>query len=292
MTGSLPAIWHLVKLGQVCELNPRSQATLDAGTPVSFVPMSAVDELLGEIVTAEERPAEEVSRGYTPFTDGDVLFAKITPCMQNGKAAIARNLRNAVGFGSTEFHVLRPKPLVLSEWLFYFLRREPFRQAAAANFTGSAGQQRVPPEFMASALIPLPPLSEQQRVVEILQEAEAVRRLRTDADRKTAELIPAIFHEMFGDPQINERRWATQLLPSLGELDRGRSRHRPRDEPSLYGGPYPFIQTGDVANADGWIPASHTDLLRTWPSPEPYVAGKHALHYNRCQHRRRRDSDV
>jgi type I restriction enzyme, S subunit len=220
MTNSLPSNWQLVKVGRICDINPRAQRELPLSTPVSFVPMSAVDEVLGDIIKAEERPAEEVYRGYTPFADGDVLFAKITPCMQNGKAAIARNLRNGVGFGSTEFHVLRPKPVVLTEWIFHFVRREPFRQAAAASFTGTAGQQRVPPEFIANALIPLPPLSEQRRVVEILQEAEAVRRLSAEADRKTAELIPAMFHEMFGDPEVNERRWPTELLSGLGELDR------------------------------------------------------------------------
>jgi hypothetical protein len=147
------ALEELLFRRRIEELNPRSRTPLEAGTPVSFVPMSAVDEVFGEIVGAEDRPIEEVSRGYTPFTDGDVLFAKITPCMQNGKAAVARNLRNGVGFGSTEFHVLRPKPLELSEWLFHFVRCESFRKGAAANLTGTAGQQRVPAEFLANTVI-------------------------------------------------------------------------------------------------------------------------------------------
>jgi hypothetical protein len=108
--------------------------------------------------------------------------------------------------------------------------------------------------------IPVPPLSEQRRVVEILNEARDIRRLRQQADDLTTQLIPAIFNEMFGDPLSNNRNWPVASLPKLGTLDRGRSRHRPRDEPALYGGPYPFIQTGDIANAQGWI----TDFSQTY----------------------------
>lgn len=100
---------------------------------------------------------------------------------------------------------------------------------------------------------PLPPLSEQQRIVEILQEAEQIRRLHAIAKLKTTELILPIFKQIFGDPNRNERGFPLESLSSLGALDRGRSRHRPRDDASLYGGPYPFIQTGDVAQSNGWI---------------------------------------
>ena len=85
-----------------------------------------------------------MKRGYTSFAEDDVLFAKITPCMENGKAAIARGLASRQGFGSTEFHVLRAKESVLPEWLYYFVRQERFRREARRSFTGTAGQQRVP----------------------------------------------------------------------------------------------------------------------------------------------------
>jgi type I restriction enzyme S subunit len=160
-----------------------------------------VSEFSGTIVAAETRPLREVQKGFTPFQEGDVLFAKITPCMENGKAAIARNLVNQRGYGSTEFHVLRPSALVLAEWIFAIIRTEEFRRAAASSFQGAVGQQRVTASFLEGFRIPLPPLSEQHRIVEVLQEVEAIRRLRAEAEFKTAELIPAAFFKFFWDAE-------------------------------------------------------------------------------------------
>jgi type I restriction enzyme S subunit len=109
-----------MRLADVCEVNPTAGRKLDRGQLCSFVPMEAVDEWSGSIVRRETRRVAEVSSGYTPFQDGDVLVAKITPCMENGKCALARNLVNGIGYGSTEFHVLRAGPEVLPEWLYYF----------------------------------------------------------------------------------------------------------------------------------------------------------------------------
>lgn len=98
--------------------------------------------------------------------------------------------------------------------------------------------------------IPVPPLPEQERIVRILDEAEALRRLRAQADARTSVLESAFYEEMFGTP---DPEWPQDLFGNLGNLDRGRSKHRPRDEPALFGGPYPFIQTGEVANSGGRI---------------------------------------
>jgi type I restriction enzyme S subunit len=133
--------------------------------------MSAVDEGRGVIAAVEERPFAEVRKGYTPFRDGDVLFAKVTPCMENGKAAIAQGLRHGMGFGSTEFHVLRPNPaLITPEYVFHFVRQPWFREQAASAFIGTGGLQRVPPGFFKRVKLPLPPLPEQQRIVEVLHQ--------------------------------------------------------------------------------------------------------------------------
>ena len=104
------------------------------------------------------RQVAEVEKGYTYFQEGDVLFAKITPCMENGKCAIAKRLVNGIGFGSTEFHVIRPKESVTSEWIYYYLRQETTRKKAKRSMTGSAGQKRVPSLFLQDVEIPLPPL--------------------------------------------------------------------------------------------------------------------------------------
>ena len=101
--------------------------------------------------------------------------------------------------------------------------------------------------------IPFPPLSEQRRIVEILDQAERIRHLRTDADAKAERILPALFIKMFGDPRTNPMGWPVKPLGEIGELDRGRSRHRPRNDPTLLGGSYPLIQTGDIANSGGRI---------------------------------------
>jgi type I restriction enzyme S subunit len=110
-----------------------------------------------------------------------------------------RSLTGRIGFGSTEFHVLRPDKTLLPDWVFAFIRRPSFRSAAEANFTGTAGQKRVPTDFLKSYPIPVPPLAEQERIVNLLDEADGLRKLRSEADGRTGALIPALFHEMFGD---------------------------------------------------------------------------------------------
>ena len=131
----LPEGWVWTTIGEVCEVNPRMAYPDDFTdqTLVSFVPMAAVDEISGAIVDAESRPIEEVWKGYKRFADNDVIFAKITPCMENGKAAIAKSLVNGIGLGSTEFHVLRPSRVVLPQWVYHFVRQSAFRGDAAAK---------------------------------------------------------------------------------------------------------------------------------------------------------------
>ncbi len=131
--------------------------------------MASVDVLSGRIDTSASRAWQEVKKGYTRFQENDVLFAKITPCMENGKAAVAHGLLGGVGAGSTEFHVLRAKPLVTSYYLLHFILQEKFRSSARAEMTGTAGQLRVPARFLESQKIPLAPLPEQYRIVEAIE---------------------------------------------------------------------------------------------------------------------------
>ena len=117
MRNGLPPGWKVVSLGEIAEINPRHPKGLDDSMPVSFAPMAALNEFKPEFQSLEVRPLGKVRKGFIHFAEGDVLFAKITPCMENGKAAIARGLVNGIGFGSTEFHVLRPREGVLPEWI-------------------------------------------------------------------------------------------------------------------------------------------------------------------------------
>jgi len=135
-------------LSDVSKINPPKRSGLSSDMSCTFVPMEFVDELDGVIARTSVRSVGEVEIGYTPFIDGDVIFAKITPCMENGKCALARGLTNGIGFGSTEFHVLRAGEDILPEWIYYYLRQEKIRQQAMLWFRGTAGQQRVRAVFL------------------------------------------------------------------------------------------------------------------------------------------------
>jgi type I restriction enzyme, S subunit len=171
MTTDLPSGWAEATLDQVSQINPPGAATaVPDHEPVTFVPMAAVEELSGRMRTDTIKPFVEVKKGFTRFRDGDVLFAKITPCMENGKIAVARGLRGGVGCGSTEFHVLRPHEAADAEYLRYFLVRSAYRRDAQRNMQGAVGQQRVPTDYLRESVIPLPPKAEQQRIVSRIEE--------------------------------------------------------------------------------------------------------------------------
>jgi type I restriction enzyme S subunit len=227
---------RMATLGEVCEINPRlpKDHGLRDDSEVAFVPMAAVNEISADIARRLTRPFGEVRRGYTPFAEGDVLFAKISPCMENGKVAVARDLAGGLGFGSTEFHVLRAREAVLPEWVYYFLRQKRFRNAARRSLTGTAGQQRVPAAHMAGAAIPVPELDHQHRVVEILACSDSLVRLLRRARALTEKVAPATLAEMFGDPESNPMGWPVVKLGELLEgIDSGKSprcHDRPKTE--------------------------------------------------------------
>lgn len=199
-------VTQTVRLRDVADINPKLKVTPPLDSPVAFVPMAAVDALTGTL-EPEERLFGELSKGLTPFLDGDVLIAKITPCFENGKIAQAR-LQHPLGIGSTEFHVVRAHPdQADSRYLLHFLRQERVLRIGEARMTGSAGQRRVPPEFIAEIEIPLPPLLEQQRIAAILDQADALRAKRRAALAELETLTQSIFVEMFGDPTTNPKRW-------------------------------------------------------------------------------------
>jgi restriction endonuclease S subunit len=195
--------WETKRLPEVAQINPSraGNVKLAANDMASFVPMKAVDDVTGTIAWPETRPFHEISKGYTWFTNGDIIFARITPCMQNGKAALAKNLVNGVAFGSTEFHVIRPGKDVCAEWLYHLVRHKTFRDNAAEHFKGTAGQQRVPQSFLEEKLIPVPPLPEQRRIVAELDalqaEVGALKRLQAETAAEFAALLPSILDRAF-----------------------------------------------------------------------------------------------
>ena len=157
---------QLVPLSQAVEVNPKIDRTaLHDDLDVSFVPMAAVEALSGGIDVSTVRKYGEVKKGYTHFRDGDILFAKVTPCMENGKMAIARKLVNGVGFGSTEFHVLRPRAGVDARYIYYFVSSQTFRKQASGHMTGAVGLRRVPSAYLEEQMILLPGIEQQREIV-------------------------------------------------------------------------------------------------------------------------------
>ena len=164
---------ELKKLGDCCQINPRRPSvSISDSDLVSFVPMPAVNED-GYIDGATNEEYGKVKKGFTYFENNDVLFAKITPCMENGKGAIAEALTNGIGMGSTEFHVLRPIEGISNPyWLLTLTRMPIFRECAAKNMSGTGGQRRVGAAFLENFMIGLPSISEQETFETIYRQAD------------------------------------------------------------------------------------------------------------------------
>ncbi len=349
MPEELPRGWVKTILGEVCVMNPRTrlESLPPDHTAVSFVPMAAVEEESGRLDASQIRPLRDVRRGYTPFKENDVIFAKITPCMENGKIALATGLKNGLAYGSTEFIVFRCYQGLLPRFLLYFLLQPSLRQAAEHQMSGAVGQKRVPSNYLFNYEVLLPPTHEQERIVAKLDAAlsgleraeivthraqERLKRYRSavlnaavtgELTRKWREArlknrkakaepgetllqrLIAARQDRWEDAELKRLRangkepeddkwksrypephpprteglpnltegWIWASLDQIGELNRGKSRHRPRDDVRLYGGPYPFIQTGDIRKSGGTI-HEHTQTYsefgleqsRIWPA--------------------------
>ena len=171
----LPEGWTLRPLSDIAQINPPlGDYIASDDTPVTFVPMRAVGVEGGGFIATEVRPHREVKRGYTAFRSGDVIMAKITPCMENGKTMLVPEVPGGICFGSTEFHVIRPNDGISGKWLELFLLRQDTRREAQVKMAGAVGQMRVPASFLQSLQVPVPPQCEQSRV------ARAVEKLSLD----------------------------------------------------------------------------------------------------------------
>jgi type I restriction enzyme S subunit len=161
----LPKGWEWVRLGAVAEINPRNQAQDD--TLVSFIPMALISTFTDGRHSQETKVWSEVKQGFTHFAEGDIGVAKITPCFENGKAAIFSNLKNGIGAGTTELHVVRPfGQTLVPRYILIYLKSPQFLLEGESHMTGTAGQKRLPKEFVASNPFPLPPYPEQIRIIE------------------------------------------------------------------------------------------------------------------------------
>jgi type I restriction enzyme S subunit len=254
------------KLVEIAELNPRLTESLDSDEMVSFIPMAAVDAESASTTAGEDRSYGDVSKGYTPFLDGDVLVAKITPCFENGKITQAK-LSHRIGFGSTEFHVVRPLAgKADARYLMHFLRQEYIRRDGEKKMTGSAGQRRVPEHFLAGLEVPAPNLAEQRRIAEVLDRAQALRAKRRAALAQLDTLAQSIFLDLFAS--VDKKNWPLKTIADLASPVEGSIRTGPFGSQLLHS---EFVDDGvAVLGIDN---AVHNEFR--WGKPRFITEGKY-----------------
>lgn len=197
---NLPRGWEWCRLGEICLINPRND--LDNNLEVSFIPMNLIEDGFSNKHLQEIRRWSEIKSGFTHFAEGDVVFAKITPCFQNRKSAILKNLKNKYGAGTTELYVLRSYgKTVLPEIFLYLVKTDDFITKGVLSYTGTAGQQRVKREFFENLIIGLPPLPEQARIVEkvdkLMAYCDELERQVKENQENSEKLMRAVLKESF-----------------------------------------------------------------------------------------------
>lgn len=215
----VPPGWAAPLLNAIVQINPPLNRHIPSDdVPVTFVPMRSIESEGGGLVRPESRPYGAVKKGYTSFMSGDVIMAKITPCMENGKIAVVHEVPGKVCFGSTEFHVLRPEPGIQPRWVAQFLLKHDVRRSAQRQMTGGVGQMRVPASFLETVRIPIPPVLEQARI------ADALDELFSDLDAGVAALLRA--REKLKLYRASVLKAAVEGASSPSSRPRGRSRRR------------------------------------------------------------------
>jgi type I restriction enzyme S subunit len=223
--GKVPEHWEVRRLKRIARLNPSKSEVplaLRDGQAV-FLPMERVGSD-GRFDASEVRPISDLWNGFTYFRRGDVIVAKITPCFENGKGACLENLPTAIGFGSTEFHVIRPSSVVSAPYVYQVTTLSEFRRLGADEMTGAAGQQRVPAEFIANFLMPLPPLPEQTAIVEYLDTKTAKLDAAIAAARREIGLLREYRERLIADVvtgKVDVREVAAQLPEEPPEEEAG-----------------------------------------------------------------------
>jgi type I restriction enzyme S subunit len=207
-----------LRIGDVAQINPRPSRVPQLDEKVSFAGMTDLSAERECITQSALRPYAEVCKGYTPFHAQDILVAKITPCFENCKIGEA-SIPTDVGYGSTEFHVIRPLPARLDRrYLLHFLRQARILKTGERRMTGSAGQRRVPASFLEALEIPLPPLEEQRRIAAILDKANELNRLRKRQQSLCRDVELSIYYKEFGSPATNPFNWPTASLAEMAEI--------------------------------------------------------------------------
>ena len=252
--GEIPNEWSIMKLSEIAEINPRREVLEDKDT-VSFIAMEDITNN-GRVINKTDKLYEEVKKGYTPFKDNDVLLAKITPCFENGKRALVGKLSNGIGFGSTEFHVLRANKEGISKFLYYVISSHRFMSKAENNMTGSAGQKRVPTEFIKDYVLAVPTIKEQEKIASILstidEQIDNVDALIEKNKELKKGLMQPLFtkgigHTKFKNTEIGEipEEWDVKKIGDICEVKGGKrlpKGYQLEDEDNAF----PYIRVADM----------------------------------------------
>ena len=218
---SLPRAWECTQIAHLGAISPRNEAP--NGHEASFVSMPMIPAKYGATNAHEARPWGEIKKGYTHFAEGDVGLAKITPCFENGKSTVFRNLTGGIGSGTTELHIIRPLFLD-ADYIVLFLKSPHFIGAGIPRMTGTAGQKRVPTEYFTSSPFPLPPLAEQRRIVakvdELMALCDQLEGSRNEREETRDRLTVASFARLnASDTDVEtiraHARFAVEALPAL-----------------------------------------------------------------------------
>ncbi len=184
--------WEKVSLSEVCEIDPsrRELNGIDKSSEVSFGMMADLGEHKRNFSPTEIKKISEVTKGgYSYFRENDVLLAKMTPCFENGKSGVATNLKNGIGFGSTEFYVLRCSERVLPDWIYFFISSEKFLDEGKHSLVGTTGRRRLIKHYVESFIIPLPPIEEQQKLIELFQNIESLINNEIESQEKKLKIL-------------------------------------------------------------------------------------------------------
>ena len=240
--GEVPEHWETLRLRFAVTLNPSKQEAKELGEQelVSFLPMEAIGED-GSLRLENERELAECLSGYTYFRDGDVCVAKITPCFENGKGAILRELKGGIGFGTTELIVARPeKEKITSEFLDYLFRSQTFRRLGESEMYGAGGQKRVPDSFIRDFTAALPSIEEQNQATTFLGHetakidaliAEQQRLIELLQEKRQAVISHTVTKGLNLDAPMKDSgvEWLGDV-PEHWDLKRGRFLYRKREE--------------------------------------------------------------
>ena len=217
--------WQTKKLSEVCEIKPQkseARKKLKDNDLVSFVPMEDLGIFTKEFIVKKERKLKDVSGSYTYFANDDVLLAKITPCFENGKLGIAHDLKNGIGFGSSEFVVFRSGKDMVPDYLYYILSAEEFRGNGKKVMSGAVGHKRVPKEYVENFEVLLPPISDQKRIAKTLDDVfEKLAKAKENAEKNlqnSKELFESYLQSVFANLG---KDWEEKKFGEICEFSQG-----------------------------------------------------------------------